>query len=95
MNIYVVNLSPGVGYEELAAHFEPYGKVVFCRVIMDPYTRNSKGHGFVEMAESEAQAAITALDRSMLLGQEVRVMEARPKELRNEAPPDRRTTRDA
>ncbi|GAA4339269.1 RNA-binding protein [Flaviaesturariibacter amylovorans] len=90
MNIYIVNLSPGTSDAALAAHFSPYGTVVFCRVIIDKYTGLPKGYGFVEMADTEALAAIAALDNSVLGGQPIRVMEARPKELGAGSPAPRR-----
>ncbi|RYD93016.1 MAG: RNA-binding protein [Sphingobacteriales bacterium] len=82
MNIYVSNLSYGIQDQDLSDLFAPYGTVTSSKVILDKFTRQSRGFGFVEMSDDvAAQAAITALDNSLLEGRSIRVMEARPKEL--------------
>ncbi|MBN2312204.1 MAG: RNA-binding protein [Candidatus Hydrogenedentes bacterium] len=81
MNIYVGNLSYDTRDADLSAAFEAHGRVDSARVIMDRYTDRSRGFGFVEMPDqSEAQAAIKALDGTDLQGREIRVNEARPRE---------------
>ena len=62
MNIYTGNLAYSVSDADLRDAFEAYGKVSSASVIMDRTTGQSKGFGFVEMANnSEADAAIKAL----------------------------------
>ncbi|MCC6694804.1 MAG: RNA-binding protein, partial [Candidatus Hydrogenedentes bacterium] len=57
-----------------------YGRVNSARIIVDKYTDQSKGFGFVEMPDnSEAQAAISGLDGKDMGGRPLRVNEARPK----------------
>lgn len=83
MNIYVGNLSYNTTDESLRSAFEAHGRVDSARVIMDKFTGQSRGFGFVEMANrSEAQAAIDALNGKDLDGRPVRVNEARPREER-------------
>jgi len=54
--------------------------VVSAQVIMDRDTGRSKGFGFVEMSsDTEAQAAIDALNSKEVDGRALTVNEARPK----------------
>ena len=63
--------------------FVEYGNVGDANVIIDRDTGRSKGFGFVEMAnDTEANAAIKALDGLDNDGRELRVNEARPREPR-------------
>jgi RNA recognition motif-containing protein len=79
-NIYVGNLSWGTSEERLRETFEEYGEVLSARIITDRDTGRSRGFGFVEMeAEDEANAAIEALNGSMLDGRPLTVNEARPR----------------
>lgn len=81
MNIYVGNLSYSTGSEELREVFERYGRVDDARVAQDRETQRSRGFGFVEMAnDSEARAAIEALNGTDLHGRAINVNEARPRE---------------
>jgi len=80
MNIYVGNLADGTTEDELRQAFEPHGQVTSARIITDKFSGQSRGFGFVEMANNdEAQAAINALNGSDLKGQMLRVNEARPR----------------
>lgn len=54
MNIYVSNLGFNVQDEDLKQFFTPYGEVSSAKVIMDRTTNQSRGFGFVEMADDEA-----------------------------------------
>jgi hypothetical protein len=63
MNIYVSNLGFGVQDEDLKKIFISYGTVNSAKVIMDKFSNQSKGFGFVEMPDNEAaQKAIKELD---------------------------------
>lgn len=85
MNIYVGNLSYDTNDENLREAFEQYGKVDAARVIVDRYTDQSRGFGFVEMAnDEEAKAAIAGMDGQDLQGRKLRVNEARPREDRRD-----------
>ena len=93
MNIYVTNLSTQTEDKDLAAFFQPYGEVSSAQVIIDKFTRKSRGFGFVDLPDELATAAIEALDGATLNGRVVRVMEARPKEVRPEGGESRRSQR--
>ena len=81
MNIYVGNLNWNLTSEELREIFGGYGEVVDCKVIMDRESGRSRGFAFIEMANtSEGNAAIEALDGYELVGRNLRVNEARPRE---------------
>ncbi|MCP4642222.1 MAG: RNA-binding protein [bacterium] len=81
MNIYVGNLSYDTNEESLRAAFAAHGTVESARVIVDRYTNQSRGFGFVEMLnDGEAQAAIDALNGQDLDGRPLRANEARPRE---------------
>jgi RNA recognition motif-containing protein len=87
LKIYVGNLSYDTNDNELAAAFEPYGQVASAQVIVDRLTGRSRGFGFVEMPnDSEAKAAIAALNGSMLQGRSLNVNEARERTDRRPEP---------
>lgn len=76
-NIYVGNLNYEVSSNGLEAMFAEYGEVLSARVITDHYTSQSKGFGFVEMADSAAaDAAIAALNGKEWLSRNIKVNEA-------------------
>ncbi|MCZ6580639.1 MAG: RNA-binding protein, partial [Nitrospirae bacterium] len=57
--IYVGGLSYSTSEAELNNLFTPHGTVESAKVIMDRYTGQSRGFGFVEMSKAEeAKAAI-------------------------------------
>ena len=81
MNIYVSNLSFNMQDEDLRQVFTEYGEVASAKVIMDKFTNQSRGFGFVEMPDNEAaQKAIAALNGASIQNKSIRVVEARPKE---------------
>jgi cold-inducible RNA-binding protein len=81
--LYVGNLSYDVDSSALGALFTGLGTVESSQVITDRDTGQSKGFGFVEMgSDSEAQAAITALNGKDNGGRALTVNEAKPKENR-------------
>jgi RNA recognition motif-containing protein len=80
MNIYVGNLSYNVSEGDLNALFAQYGEVTSANVISDKMTGQSKGFGFVEMAQSsQAQEAIAQLNGKDFQGRNLTVNEARPR----------------
>ncbi len=81
MNIYVGNLSFQTTEEELEGAFAAHGEVQSARIITDRYTGQSRGFGFVEMADNAAaEAAIQSLNGRELSGRPLTVNEARPRE---------------
>jgi RNA recognition motif-containing protein len=87
MNIYVGNLAYTVTDADLRQAFAASGEVTSASVIVDKFTGQSKGFGFVEMPnKAQGDAAIRALNDQPLKGRNLKVNEARPRE---SAPPRR------
>jgi RNA recognition motif-containing protein len=83
MNIYVGNLAYSVTEDDLRNAFSEFGSVTRATVITDKFSGQSKGFGFVEMADnSEAEAAIRGLNDKPLNGRNVKVNQAKPREER-------------
>lgn len=81
MKLYVGGLAYSVTDKELEELFAEHGAVVSAVVIKDRDSGQSKGFGFVEMAdEKEAQEAIKTLNGKDLSGRSIVVNEARPQE---------------
>jgi cold-inducible RNA-binding protein len=82
--LYVGNLSYDTTSSMLESLFAAHGTVESAEVITDRSTGRSKGFGFVEMgSESEAQAAIQALNGQQQDGRALTVNEAKPREPRS------------
>lgn len=80
MKLYVGNLSYEVAESELRKMFEEFGKVDSASIIMDKYSGQSKGFGFVEMdSQTDAQSAMEALNGKDVKGRTIIVNEARPR----------------
>jgi RNA recognition motif-containing protein len=80
MNIYVGNLSRDTTEAELREAFEAFGPVSSASIIKDKFTGDSKGFGFVEIADrAKAQAAIDGMNSHELKGRNLIVNEARPR----------------
>lgn len=78
--LYVGNLSYDVSSSDLESMLGAYGTVLSAEVISDRATGQSKGFGFVEMnSESEAQAAIDALNGQEHGGRNLTVNVAKPR----------------
>jgi len=83
MKIYVGNLSSDTIESDLEAAFGEFGQVTSVNIIKDKETSQSKGFGFVEMAEvSEGQAAIKEMNGKELKGQELKVDQAKERPAR-------------
>lgn len=79
VKLYVGNLSYEVTESELNDLFTPFGTVESARIITDKFTGNSKGFGFVEMANrEEATAAMNDLNGKTINNRAMVVNEARP-----------------
>ena len=79
-NIYVGNLPYETTSDDLVQLFQPYGTVISGQVVMDRFSGRSRGFGFVEMADdTEAQAAIDALNGEPYGGRPLTVNESRPR----------------
>ena len=76
--LYVGNLAYSVNNDDLAQHFAQAGKVETATVVTDKFSGQSRGFGFVEMADqAEATRAVETLNDSDLQGRRIRVDEAR------------------
>lgn len=81
MKLYVGGLAYSVTDKELEELFATQGAVVSAVVIKDRDSGQSKGFGFVEMAEvKEGQNAIKELNGKELSGRAIMVNQARPQE---------------
>jgi RNA recognition motif-containing protein len=79
MNIYVGNLPYNLSESDLKDLFSPFGEVTSAKIIKDNYTNQSKGFGFIEMANvSDGQRAIKELNETSLQDRKIIVNEARP-----------------
>lgn len=80
MRIYAGNLAPEVTEIQLKECFTKHGKVDSCQLSVDKGTGTHKGIGFIEMPnDTEANAAIAALNGSLLGGKPITVSEAKLK----------------
>jgi cold-inducible RNA-binding protein len=80
LKIYAGNLSYNTTDQSLRQAFESFGEVASAQVVMDKFSGQSKGFGFVEMPNAaEAQSAIDGLNGRDLEGRTISVNEARPK----------------
>ena len=79
--LYVGNLAYSVTNRDLEQLFSQAGTVQSAAVIMDKFSGQSKGFGFVEMANAdEASKAIAQFNESELKGRNIKVNEAKPRE---------------
>ena len=80
--IYAGNLPFDVDEAKLREMFTPFGSVEDATVICDRDTGRSRGFGFVQMSDAEAQSAIEGLNGQDVDGRTLRISEARPREQR-------------
>jgi RNA recognition motif-containing protein len=79
MNLYVGNLPYSISESSLKDLFTPFGEVTSVKIIKDTYSNQSKGFGFVEMANvSDGQRAIKELNETTIQDRKIIVNEARP-----------------
>ncbi len=80
MNIYVGNLPYSVTEQDLRELFESHGEVSSANVIIDKFTKRSKGFGFIEMpSQDEAMEAIDKINDQDFQGRNLKVNEAKPR----------------
>jgi len=80
MNIYVGNLDYSVTEDDLRQAFSEFGQIDSVNIIKDKYSGQSKGFGFVEMPDnSEADAAMKALNGSEMKSRNLKVNQAKPR----------------
>lgn len=71
--------------ESIKNLFSKYGNVDSVEIIKDKYTEQSKGFGFVEMSDDDAEKAISALNGKNFEGRRIRVNFAQEMPPRNDA----------
>lgn len=81
--IYIGNLSFQTTEQALSALFEQIGPVESVHIITDRDTGQSKGFGFIEMRDDDAEKAIAQLNGTEVGGRALTVNEARPREERS------------
>nr|GAT48962.1 predicted protein [Mycena chlorophos] len=86
-NLHVSPLVPSLTSHTLEGIFSRVGRVSNCEVVQDPHTRESRGFAFVTMdSPEEADAAIAALNGTVLEGVVLRVTKARRGRARTPTP---------
>lgn len=80
--LYVGNLSWGTTEDGLRDLFSKAGTVVSATIITDKMTGKSRGFGFVEMEDADADNAIQMYHGKEVDGRALTVNEARPREER-------------
>jgi cold-inducible RNA-binding protein len=81
MKIYVGNLSFNTTEGQLRDMFAAHGNVTSASMVMDRETGRPRGFGFVEMSDdSQARAAMAALNGKSVDGRDLTVNEAKPRE---------------
>lgn len=83
--LYVGNLPWATKAEDLQEVFSQYGEVISTRVITDRETGRSRGFGFVEVSDEDAENIIAALNGAEMGGRVLTVNEAK---VRDERPPN-------
>jgi RNA recognition motif-containing protein len=81
MNIYIGNIPRQSTEEELKELFSSFGEVTKVNIIKDKFTGESRGFGFIEMADEEsADNAINELNGQDFQGRALTVSKAKPRE---------------
>ena len=81
--IFVGNLSFQTTESDLDGLFAQVGNVESVSIITDRMTGRSKGFGFVEMSNEDAEKAIVQFNGAEIDGRTLTVNEARPREERS------------
>ena len=81
--LYVGNLSFRTDEAALQGAFAQFGEITDVKVVMDRETGQSRGFGFVSMADAEgARNAIARMNGTMVDGRALRVNEAEERQQR-------------
>lgn len=83
--IYIGNMNFSTTEESIKNLFSKYGNVDSVEIIKDKYTEQSKGFGFVEMSDDDAEKAISSLNGKDFEGRRIRVNFAQEMPPRNDA----------
>ena len=77
--LYVGNLPWQTNETELTSAFEAHGQVISSRIVTEMGTGKSRGFGFVDMEDADAEKAIAAMSGQKWGDRELTVNEAKPK----------------
>jgi len=80
--MYIGNIPYKATEEDLRELFSEYGEIESLKIIQDQFTGQSKGFGFIEMAEEDAKKAMSGLNEKDFMGKPLRVAEAKPQQRR-------------
>ena len=90
--LYVGNLPFTVDNDKLKEIFSAFGEVEEATIIIDKFSRRSKGFGFVTFVnDADADKAIEELNGKEVEGRSVKVNEAKPMEERSDSDRPRRS----
>jgi RNA recognition motif-containing protein len=78
-SIFVGSLPWAVTAEELEKKFSEFGAVSSARVVTDKFTGKSRGFGFVDMEDADAEKAIAAMSGYKWGEREITCNEAKPR----------------
>jgi len=78
--LYVGNLPWATTPQDLADVFSDHGQVISSRIIKDKETNRSRGFGFVEVADEDAEVMIEAVNGKEYNGRILTVNEAKARE---------------
>ncbi|MEG6585746.1 RNA recognition motif domain-containing protein [Dendrosporobacter sp. 1207_IL3150] len=78
--LYVGNLPWSTTDTSLIEAFSPYGTVISSRIITDKETGRSRGFGFVEVEDADADKMVEAMHGSDFGGRQIVVNEAKPRQ---------------
>lgn len=78
--LFVGNLPWSANADELTSVFGEHGKVVNSRIIADRESGRSRGYGFVEVEDEDAEKVISVMNGQDFKGRVITVNEAKPKQ---------------
>lgn len=78
--LYVGNLPWATKADDLAEVFSAHGEVLSSRVITDRESGRSRGFGFVEVRDEDAETMIAAMNGTELSGRVITVNEAKARD---------------
>lgn len=78
--LYVGNLPWSTTDISLAEAFRTHGTVISSRIITDKETGRSRGFGFVEVADADAEKMVSVMNGSDFGGRQIVVNEAKPRQ---------------
>lgn len=81
MKLYVGNLPFSVTEEALKKAFSEFGEIEEATIIVDKFSKRSKGFGFITFSDDEAgKKAIAEMNEKDFEGRALKVSEAKPME---------------